>query len=326
MSSVNLYDVLNVSHDATLKEIKSSYRRLAKEYHPDRADGDSDMFELVSHAYTILTNPNTRKEYNDLYNLSLQADNDHFKLKSQSIDYHELSSRQTKKMSKDESKRLYEEQNKELNRKHNYNDEDKNGLKKDDTDRRIDDLRMMREQDDIENVQDNLFESDKFDLDEFNATYDKYGSNLVNSSGQVVEHVNPMEYNSISYCNYGSLNDYGKLYNDRIVEDGLEYARVDLSTGSGRKKIKKVQLSDVDREGYRLRHMEQTDIEKRLEEQMMARENDMNMEFDKYQPASESNYGIFGEDLGISKADQITWDVEDMRDNYKKLLSSRRDN
>jgi len=60
------YDVLGVSRDADDKEIKAAFRRLAKQYHPDRNQGDKEAelrFKEVNEAYEALKNPNTRAAY-----------------------------------------------------------------------------------------------------------------------------------------------------------------------------------------------------------------------------------------------------------------------
>ena len=50
MSTVNLYDVLNIEQDATKNQIKDAYIKLVKEFHPDKPKGDAEMFELITHA------------------------------------------------------------------------------------------------------------------------------------------------------------------------------------------------------------------------------------------------------------------------------------
>ena len=56
------YDVLGVSKNATDKEIKSAFRKLAQKYHPD-AGGDEQKFKEISEAYDTLSNEKKRKEY-----------------------------------------------------------------------------------------------------------------------------------------------------------------------------------------------------------------------------------------------------------------------
>lgn len=59
------YEVLGVSKDATQDEIKSAYRKLAKQYHPDRyvgnplADLAAEKFKEINEAYDTLTGGNS---------------------------------------------------------------------------------------------------------------------------------------------------------------------------------------------------------------------------------------------------------------------------
>lgn len=63
--SGNYYDILGVKRDATADDIKKSFRKLAAKYHPD-AGGDEKKFKEVSEAYTTLSDPQKRKEYDQL--------------------------------------------------------------------------------------------------------------------------------------------------------------------------------------------------------------------------------------------------------------------
>jgi curved DNA-binding protein len=59
------YETLGVSKSATDTEIKSAYRKLALQYHPDKnkAVGATDKFKEVTQAYEILSNPEKRKTF-----------------------------------------------------------------------------------------------------------------------------------------------------------------------------------------------------------------------------------------------------------------------
>lgn len=60
------YEVLGVGSQASAKEIKSAYRRLAVQFHPDRNPGDSraeERFKEAAEAYAVLSNPDQRARY-----------------------------------------------------------------------------------------------------------------------------------------------------------------------------------------------------------------------------------------------------------------------
>jgi molecular chaperone DnaJ len=62
------YKVLGVPKTATADEIKKSYRKLARKYHPDANKGDAkaeERFKEVSEAHSVLADPKQRKEYDD---------------------------------------------------------------------------------------------------------------------------------------------------------------------------------------------------------------------------------------------------------------------
>jgi molecular chaperone DnaJ len=60
------YKVLGVDRKATAAEIKKAYRKLARQYHPDRNPGDAKAearFKEISQAHDILGDPDKRKDY-----------------------------------------------------------------------------------------------------------------------------------------------------------------------------------------------------------------------------------------------------------------------
>lgn len=63
--SINYYEILGISKDATDKEIKSAYRKLSKELHPDTATGDEEKFKKVREAYDVLSDPQKRQQYDN---------------------------------------------------------------------------------------------------------------------------------------------------------------------------------------------------------------------------------------------------------------------
>ena len=60
------YEVLGVDRDADAAEVKSAYRRLARQHHPDANDGDSaaeSEFKAVAASYKVLSDPEARQSY-----------------------------------------------------------------------------------------------------------------------------------------------------------------------------------------------------------------------------------------------------------------------
>lgn len=64
-SSRNYYDVLGVSKTASDAEIKSAFRKLAKQYHPDinKEPGAEEKFKEIGEAYAVLSDSEKRKQY-----------------------------------------------------------------------------------------------------------------------------------------------------------------------------------------------------------------------------------------------------------------------
>lgn len=59
---MDYYDILGVSRNATEKDIKTAFRKLAAKHHPDKG-GDSKKFVEIKEAYETLNNPEKRQMY-----------------------------------------------------------------------------------------------------------------------------------------------------------------------------------------------------------------------------------------------------------------------
>jgi molecular chaperone DnaJ len=66
MNGKDYYSILGVSKTATQTEIKKSYRKLARKYHPDLNPGDAQAekkFKEIQEAYDVLSDPKKRAQY-----------------------------------------------------------------------------------------------------------------------------------------------------------------------------------------------------------------------------------------------------------------------
>ncbi|MBC2763204.1 MAG: DnaJ domain-containing protein [ANME-2 cluster archaeon] len=68
-SKLNYYDILGVSRNASINDIKSAYRRLAKQYHPDinKSYRAEELFKDIAEAYEVLSDSDKRWQYDHYY-------------------------------------------------------------------------------------------------------------------------------------------------------------------------------------------------------------------------------------------------------------------
>lgn len=66
MAFKNFYLILGIKNAASLDEIKSAYRELAKKFHPDKNPGNveaEERFKEIQEAYAVLSNTDKRRKY-----------------------------------------------------------------------------------------------------------------------------------------------------------------------------------------------------------------------------------------------------------------------
>ena len=66
MAFVDYYGILSISKNATDKDVKKAYRKLARKYHPDLNPNDKEAekrFKEINEANEVLSNPENRKKY-----------------------------------------------------------------------------------------------------------------------------------------------------------------------------------------------------------------------------------------------------------------------
>ena len=71
MAQEDYYQILGVDQNATVQQIKESYRQMAFKYHPDRNTENpaaAEEMKRVNEAYAVLSNPAKKREYDNLRN------------------------------------------------------------------------------------------------------------------------------------------------------------------------------------------------------------------------------------------------------------------
>src|SRR4026208_807064 len=69
MEYKDYYKTLGIDKKATEAEIKKAYRKLARQYHPDKNPGNKEAeekFKLINEAHEVLGDPAKRKKYDEL--------------------------------------------------------------------------------------------------------------------------------------------------------------------------------------------------------------------------------------------------------------------
>ena len=71
---INYYDVLGVPREASQEEIRTAYRRLAKDRHPDLVGGSTQEFSLLQEAHAVLSDRERRRQHDEALDLAHAAD------------------------------------------------------------------------------------------------------------------------------------------------------------------------------------------------------------------------------------------------------------
>lgn len=74
---MNYYEILKIPRTASKQQIKSSYKKLVKQYHPDLYVGDKNFAEQkikeINEAYAILSHPEKKLAYDEYLNLTVES-------------------------------------------------------------------------------------------------------------------------------------------------------------------------------------------------------------------------------------------------------------
>jgi curved DNA-binding protein CbpA len=326
--SVNLYDVLNVQQNCTKQDIKKSYRKLLKEFHPDQPTGNTEMFELIVHAYNVLINDKTRQSYDQLFKLSSQSESDHFKFRDNSKNYIETQKMNVLNKPEKETAKEFEEISKSMDTKHKFNKLDQKEISSKDAIKRFNDMKLAREQEDIENINEKIFEGDpeSINISQFNDAWDK----MHKSHMELIEHTDtPFAWNEVvESVNYGSADNYEDLYNDNNYEGSCEYGSINFNVQK-KATLTKDDVKKLEGAPYTSNHNKTNDVysktlDTKLRERELETEKYTNKDFKDFITDDVcGGYGIFSKIGSKTTASSITWDNDDVSKKYKSLLEYR---
>jgi len=326
ISTVSAYDILDLAPDCSKKDIKKAYQKFVVKYHPDRPNGDAEMFQLGTDAYNKLINSESRKKHDEECRTSGV---DHEILKGRSSDFYKMQKDSTK--TKNEQENDFKKAFEEFDRKHGYGRSFNDGvITEKDTMRMFRDLELAREHDDIEGFQDKIFDED-VKPEEFNKVFDamfgRGGEQEIIQQSKV-----PAAWNFASDfgTKFSSVANYEALYDESETVNNSVYSSVKFGGKVG-KKLTKEEINKLEPSSYTKGHSyKDKDLDKLLDKKISdyktvshSFENRTIADFDTSPDCG--GYSIFG-NLGIGDKAYLDNDIKDkdLRKKYNRLLELRR--
>lgn len=329
-NEINLYDVLGLKHNASSQNIKNAYRKLIPTHHPDKG-GDPDLFELITHAFNVLYNPQSRGEYDELRKISKQSSSDYSSLKKAADDFFKAQdiTEEEYEAQKEDATKNYEKDYHDLDRKHGFKREDSelDFIDEEVARKRLDDLEMVRKQDEIELHQEKIFDDGQFNLAKFNALFDQ----MHKRNDEMVPHTgNPSAFNGADGLNFSSYaNTYDTLYDETDYVGGSNDSSIKLNNAKSNKKISKQDVRNIQGADYVTGHSKKDPEYNRTLEQMLKERENYDINLNKRTMAdwdtdpNMDGYGIFNE-VGLT-GKEFDWTIEpdEAQKRYERLLELR---
>ena len=195
ISSLDLYEILDIEKDSNISKIKKSYKKLVLRFHPDKSKGTEEEFELINLAYTILKDEKLRKLYDNHRDIYLNSRD--FNTLKQDINDSNFKFPENK----DKAVISFKKIEKELNLKHNFNKKDIGALNTSEVSDRLNKLQFSRTNDD-----DNF----KNNYQKLNVSKSDFNEIFLNTNDkEKVESTEIIAYNfdDLQLSNYSNIND-----------------------------------------------------------------------------------------------------------------------
>lgn len=198
---IDLYKVLNIEQDATLKDVRKSFRKLSKKYHPDKLKTPNmnylipiyqKKYELITTAYNILSDKDCRREYDQMSYIN-KKQHDFIGLKEKFDD--DQNSRE-KPLTKEEAFHMYDEISNNLDKKHKIKDFEERTISK------------------ILSERENLPQIDQLDNVDDDESFNNEFYKNVQKDTKIIKHTNPVAA-SIINTEYQDINNIDELYSNK---------------------------------------------------------------------------------------------------------------
>lgn len=222
--TINFYEIMGVEPTATMKDIRKQYAKLVMKYHPDKNPDthDTSLFELIQRAYETIGNEQKRKEY-DFYvnNVEKARDSDFISMKAKFKEFNELAENEKKSKTKEQVKIDFDRAFNEMDARVKLDRTRLNEkLTQDEIKKRMSDLALQREQEDIELAPTRVFDPKNFNIGKFNAMFDAYKESG-GMGGEMTRHEDVGAFNGFNagYTGVGGFN--GGAFDDTEAETSM---------------------------------------------------------------------------------------------------------
>lgn len=196
ISSLDLYEILDLEKDCSVSKIKKSYKKLVLRFHPDKSNENTEEeFELVNLAYTVLKDEKLRKSYDNQRDIYLNSRD--FNTLKKDINDSNFKFPENKEKAVISFKKL----EKELNLKHNFNKKDIGALNTSEVSERLNELNFLRTNDD---------DDFKNNFKKLNVGKSEFNEIFINSNEK--EHVDNTEiiaynFDDLQISNFSNINE-----------------------------------------------------------------------------------------------------------------------
>lgn len=193
----NLYELLNLPIDSNVEQVKKQFRRLIKQFHPDKiSDIEEKLYYNITLAHHILGNQTSKEKYDKWLlksNQSHSALKDNFKNDEEEI-------RQYFPKTKEDAQISYQEKFDALGKRHGNFIEDKRSLQ-----------HIIKEKE-KQRVKVEIAKEDFVSVDDFNNTFTKRKTNGTYNNMIVKRTTDIQPFTFNKHSNLAELKDFDKIY------------------------------------------------------------------------------------------------------------------